>query len=178
MPSYFNYPMVLNGVYIGMIGLRTDQQNYFDIPPATQEELSLAERTTSGSNIQRNLFSNRLDSQTATRQVTVNRTARTKRRKKDHLSRGGRPIKIPTELTSTPPTQVTTNPSNTVVPRPSIRFTTIKFPGTADLAEISAWLYLKLVNHKPLYMKSPGGGAYPLAPFTGQITGQSGTTTP
>lgn len=176
MPSYTSYPMVLNGVFLGMVALRSDQINYFEIPAATATELSAAQYTTSGTDIKRNKYENRLDSTNpAATAVTVKRTGRTRTRSKDHLMRGGRSIKIPTELKSTPPATASTNPNNTVVRKANIRFTTIKFPGTADLAEISAWLHTKLVQHKPTYMKAPGGRSYPLAPFTGQATGQPTT---
>lgn len=170
--------MVLNGVFIGMVAIRSDQKNYFNIPDPTSAELSLAKYTTSGSNITRNRYSSRLDSTTAAgTPVTVNRTARSKTRSKDHLMRGGRAIKIPTELKSTPPRSASTDPNTTVIPRENIRFTSIRFPNGADLAEISAWLHTKLIAHKPSYMKAPGGRSYPLVPFTtGTPTAQ--TTTP
>lgn len=172
-----SYPMVLNNVFVGLLDLRTDQIKYFNIPDATTAELALAQTTTSGSNYQRNLFSNRLDSATPTKQVSVDRTARTKTRRKTIIGRGGKAIKIPTELRSTPPSGGTTNPGNTVIKRESIRFTTIRFPGAADLSEISAWLYVKLTAHKPKFMKSPSGSAYPIAPFpTGNVATGAGTT--
>jgi hypothetical protein len=170
--------MVLNGVFIGMVGIRTDQQNYFNIPEPTQAELTASQYRTSGTNINRNRFSQRLDSTVpGATAVVVNRTGKTRNHSKDNPMRGGRAIKIPTELTSTPPRIGSTDPNNTVIPKPTIRFTTIKFPGTADLAEISAWLHLKLTAKKPKYMKAPGGRSYPLVPFTGTVTGAS-TTTP
>ena len=178
MPSYVNYPMVLNGVFVGMLGLRTDQLDYFNIPDATPQELALAKTVSSGSNFQRNLHSNRLDSTAPTRQVTVDRTRRSKDRGKDHLSRGGRPIIIPTELKSTPPSATSTDPGATVIRRESVRTTTIKFPGNADIAEISAWLHAKLVSHKPKTMKVKGGRAYAVAPFATGNTVTGACTTP
>lgn len=176
MPSYSQYPMVLNGVFIGMVGIRSDQKKYFDIPEPTTAELTAAKYTTSGTDYQRKRYSNRLDSTTAAAtNITVKRTSRAKTRAKDHIMRGGRAIKIPTELRSTPPTTASTDPNTTVIRRESIRFTTIRFPGTADLAEISAWLHAKLVTKKPSYMKAPGGRTYPLVPFTGAVTGQDTT---
>lgn len=177
MPSYVNYPMVLNNVYIGMLGLRTDQIDYFNIPAATSAELALAKTVTSGSNFQRNLHSNRLDSTTPTRQVTVDRTRRARDRGKDHLMRGGRPIIIPTELRSTPSSAGSTDPGATVIRRETVRTTTIKFPNEADLAEISAWLYLKLTAHKPKTMKTRGGRAYAVAPFASGNVATGGDTT-
>lgn len=178
MPSYETYPMVLNNVFVGMVALRTDQIKYFGIPDATTAELTLAQTTSSGSNYQRNLHSNRLDSATPTKQVTVDRTARTKTRRKTILGRGGKAITIPTELRSTPPSNKTTNPGNTIVKRETIRFTTIRFPGAADLSEISAWLHIKLVSHKPKYMKSPAGCAYPITPFPSGNVATGADTTP
>lgn len=177
MPSYSSYPMVLNNVYIGMISIRSDQKNYFDIPDPTTAELTAAQYSTSGTDIQRKRYSQRLDSTTAGgTNVQVKRTSRTRTRSKDHLMRGGKSIKIPTELRSTPPNAASTDPNATVVSRENIRFTSIRFPGSADLAEISAWLHLKLVTKKPSYMKAPGGRSYPLVPFVGQVTGQEATT--
>lgn len=170
--------MVLNNIYVGIVDLRTDQINYFNIPDATPAELALATFTTDGGNYTRNLHSNRLDSATPTRQVTVDRTARTKTRSKFTLGRGGKAIKVPTELLSTPPSAGSTNPGSTIIKRPTVRFTTIKFPGSADLAEISAWLYIKLVAHKPKYMKSPGGRSYPIAPFPIGNVATGGDATP
>lgn len=177
MPSYVNYPMVLNNVFIGMLGLRTDQIDYFNIPPATAAELALAKTVSSGSNYQRNLHSNRLDSVTPTRQVTVDRTRRSKDRGKDHLMRGGKRIIVPTELRSTPPSAGSTDPGATIIRRETVRTTTIKFPGDADISEISAWLHLKLVAHKPRTMKSPGGRAYAVAPFASGNTVTGADTT-
>lgn len=176
MPSYSSYPMVLNGVFIGMIGIRSDQKNYFNIPEPTVAELTAAQYRTSGSNVSRNRYSQRLDSAAPVgTPVTVDRTAETKNRSKDHLMRGGRSIKIPTELTTTPPRPASTDPNNTNIPRANIRFTSIRFPGNAGLAEISAWLHAKLIAHKPSYMKAPGGRSYPLVPFVGTVTGTNTT---
>lgn len=178
MPNYETYPMVLNSVFVGMLDLRTDQIKYFNIPKATEAELGLAKTTSSGSNYTKQVYSNRLDSATPTRQVTVDRTARTKSRRKAALGRGGKAIKIPTELRSSPPSGGSTNPGNTIIKRETIRFTTIRFPGAADLAEISAWLHLKLVSHKPTYLKSPSGSTYPVGPFSSGNVATGGDTTP
>lgn len=182
MPSYQSYPMVLNGVFLGMIGLRTDQISYFNIPVATPEELKLAEYTIGSTTFQKKIYSNRLDTATSNDSTTVKRKARTKKSSKDHIARGGRPIKIPTQLRSIPATQPTTDGGNTIIKPGSIRMTTIKFPGVADLAEISAWLHAKLVAKKPTYLKSPGGRVYPIAPFGAGnvVTGgdNAGNTTP
>lgn len=161
-----------------MLDLRTDQIAYFNIPDATTAELALAQTTTSGGNYTRNVYSNRLDSTTPTRQVTVDRTARTKTRRKTMLGRGGKPIKIPTDLRTSPPSGGTTNPGNTVINKETIRFTTIRFPGSADLSEISAWLHAKLVGHKPKFFKSPAGSAYPVVPFPSGNVATGGDTTP
>ncbi len=173
-----SYPMVLNSVFVGMLDLRTDQIKYFNIPDATTAELALAQTTTSGSNYTKNVYSNRLDSTTPTRQVQVDRTQRTKTRRKTMLGRGGKAISIPTELKTSPPAGGTTNPGNTIIKRETIRFTTIRFPGAADLSEISAWLHVKLVAHKPKFMKSPAGSAYPIAPFPTGNVATGGNTTP
>lgn len=177
MPQYFNYPMVLNGVYIGMIGLRTDQQKYFDIPDPTAAELTAAQYRTNGTDVTRSRFPNRLDSTTKSgTDVRVRRTARTKNHAKDHVARGGRPIVIPTELKSTPPTTNSTDGSSTIVKRETIRTTRIKFPGAADMAEISAWIHAKCVSKKPKFIKTPGGRNYPVAPFAGgTVTGEDTT---
>lgn len=179
MPKYNNYPMVLNNVFLGMLGLRDDQQRYFNIPDATAAELSLQKITIEAESYQRNLHSNRLDSTAPTRQVTVKRKARSKDRTKDHLMRGGRPIIIPTELISTPVARPTADPSSAIVPSPSYRTTIIKFPRTADISEISAWVYGKFAGHKPKFIKVPGGRVYTVAPFgVGQVTGAGDGTTP
>lgn len=177
MPSYINYPMVLNNVYVGMVGLRTDQKTYFSVPDATEAELALAKYRTSGTDYERNYFPDRLDSLTpSATTITVKRTSKTKDRAKDHIARGGRRISIPTELKSTPPTTAFTNPSDSLIARPNIRYTIIRFPGAADISEISAWLYLKLVSKKPKYMKIPGGRTYLIAPFgSGTVTGTNTT---
>lgn len=165
MASYITYPMVLNNVYVGIVDVRTDQLNYFNIPTPSPEELAKAKYTVDGSDYQRNLFSQRLDSDAPTRLVTVDRKSMTRDRGKFVRGRGGKPIKIPTELRSVPPTSQSTNPADVTIKRGTIRFTTMRFPGHADLSEISAWLHLKLVSHKPLYMISPSGRTYPVAPF-------------
>lgn len=178
MPAYGQFPMVLNNVYIGMLAIRTDQQKYFDIPNPTEAELTAAQYKTSGTDITRQRYPNRLESAAASGpSITVKRKARTKNHSKDHLMRGGRAIKIPTELRSKPVRAATTDGSAPPPSRENIRFTTIKFPGNADLAEISAWLHAKLVAKKPTYFKAPGGRAYPLAPFVGTVTGDGAGTT-
>ncbi len=170
--------MVLNNVFIGMVAIRSDQQNYFEIPPATVAELTAAQYKTNGTDVTRKRYSERLDSREAAgANITVKRKVRTRNRSKDHLMRGGRAIKIPTDLRSTPVVPQSTDGSTVRIPKPSIRFTVIKFPGNADLAEISAWLHLKLVTKKPTYFKAPGGRSYPLAPFVGTVTGAGGGTT-
>lgn len=178
MPVYGQFPMVLNNVYIGMVGIRSDQQAYFDIPNPTETELTLAQYKTNGTDITRKRYPNRLDSREPSgTNITVKRRVRTRNHSKDHIMRGGRAIKIPTELTSTPVRGQTTDGSPPPAATASIRYTTIKFPGSADLAEISAWLHLKLVAKKPTHFKAPGGRSYPLAPFVGQATGGGAGTT-
>lgn len=178
MSQYQNYPMVLNNVYLGMIGLRTDQMNYFDIPKASDAEWKAAQYKTSGTDIFRSRFPNQLDSTAKSgTDIKVKRTARTKNHSKDNLMRGGRKVIIPTEMRSVPPTANSTDPNNTTIKKGNIRTTVIKFPGAADMAEISAWVHLKLVSKKPKYIKLPGGRNYPVVAFTsGQVTGAEETT--
>lgn len=172
------YPMVLNNVFLGMISIRSDQKRYFGIPDPTAEELAFVKYVGSIAGHSRNIHSDRLDSTSPTRTITVDKkTGISRERGKTTNGRGGRPIKIPTELTNTPPSAPTTNAGSTVIRRPYIRYTTIRFPSNASMGEISAWLHLKLVSHKPKTMKSPGGKTYSVSPFpTGaQATGQGVT---
>jgi hypothetical protein len=172
--SYIPYPMVLNGVFIGMLGIREDQQDYFNIPEPTAAEKALVNYQGSIKAHKRNIFSDRLDSTAPTRTKSIERVAVVDRvRRKLSNSKGGKPVKIPTELTSTP---ATTSTAESPTPRKaSIRFTTIKFPAAASNSEISRWLNTKLASHKPSYFKTPAGASYPVtgagaAPVTGTPT--------
>lgn len=179
MPQYSPYPMVLNGVFLGMVDLRSDQKNYFNIPEPTEAEQAFVNYRGDIAAHTRKIFSNRLDSLTPTREVNVDKkTGISRKRRKFTKGRGGRPIKVPTELTSTPSSTPTTDPNATVIKRPSIRMTTIKFPSSASLAEISAWLNTKLVRHKPTYMQSPAGQAYPIGSLATGTVATGTTTTP
>lgn len=172
--------MVLNGVFLGLVDLRSDQKAYYNIPEPTTAELAFISYTGKIEAHTRKIYSNRLDSPSSTKEISVDKkTGIGRKRRKFTKGRGGRPIKIPTELTSTPSPSASTNPGSTVLKRPSVRMTTIKFPGSASLAEISSWLHTKLVSKKPTYMLSPAGQAYPISPLsTGAIvTGASDTTT-
>lgn len=164
MPNkYVPYPMVLNGVLIGMLGLREDQIDYFNIPQPTAEEMALVSYLGTTKEHRRNIHRERLDDATPTTSRTIaKRTNEQRERKKLVNSRGGKPIKIPTELTSTP---VSTSTAQNPPPvRASIRQTTIRFPGAASNSEISRWLHLKLVSHKPKSFKTPAGADYPIVP--------------
>lgn len=179
MPSYSPYPMVLNGVYLGLVDVRSDQKDYFDIPDATAAELAFVSYRGSISAHKRKIYSNRLDSTAQTREIDVTKkTGISRQRRKFTKGRGGKPIKIPTEMTSTPSSTPTTDPGATVIKRPSIRMTVMKFPSGVSLAEISAWLHVKLVNHKPKYIQSPAGQAYPIAPLAAGTVATGEDTTP
>lgn len=160
MPNqYILYPMVLSGIYIGTLGLREDQIDYFNIPDPTTAEADLMKYIGSIKAHKRNIHSNRLDDTAPTRIKNIDRVAAVSReRGKTINSRGGKAIKIPTELTSTPAQSSTAADAPPRVP--TIRFTTIKFPGGASNAEISSWLFLKCVAHKPKYFKTPAGASH------------------
>ncbi|MBE9193253.1 hypothetical protein IQ230_23485 [Gloeocapsopsis crepidinum LEGE 06123] len=173
--KYQPYIMVLSDVYIGMLGIRQDQKNYFNIPDMTAAEKALMEYQGSRKAHKRNIFSNRLDSDTPTRVKTIERVAVIdKKRSKLFNSKGGKPIKIPTELISIPAqTSTAENPPERIG---SIRFTTIRFPGAASNAEISRWLALKLKAHTPTYFITPSGVTFPVS-SVGTAT-PTGPTTP
>jgi len=176
MPNkYIPYPMVLGTTLIGMLGLREDQIDYFNIPDTTTAENELVAYEGSIKAHRRNIHSDRLKDTAPSRTITVNRVAVVdRRRRKLSNARGGKPIKVPTELTSTPATSSTA--ANPTPRTPSIRFTTIKFPGSASNAEISRWLYLKMAAHKPKFFITPAGASFPItsaalvAPPTGAGT--------
>lgn len=163
MPNeYSPYPMVVNSIFIGVLGLRDDQIDYFNIPVPTAAEQAFMSYVGSINPYTRNIFTNRLTSTTPTRTIQVGSTTGIPRvRKKIVNSRGGKIIKIPTELTSTP-SAPPNPPANAPTIVPSIRFTTIKFPGGASNGEISAWIFAKFQVHKPSYFKTPSGANYPV----------------
>lgn len=174
------YPMVLNGVFIGMLDLRADQIDYFNIPAPTEAEAALQTYVGSRAGYTRNRFPERLDDTAPVgTPITVGRVAAVGRtHRKIKRGAGGKPIKIPTELTSTP-INTSTGGAGTPVPRkPTIRFTTIKFPGAADLSEISRWLDIKLVAHKPNFFISPAGQSYPVGGFSNAVAPTGVDTTP
>lgn len=177
MPTYGDaYPMVLNNVFLGMISIRSDQKRYFGILDPTAEELAFVKYVGEVAGYSKNIYSERLDSTSPTRTITVDKkTGIQRERGKTTNGRGGRAIKIPTELTNTPPSRPTTNAASTVIRRPQVRYTIMRFPNGASMGEISAWLHLKLVSHKPKIMISPGGKTYSVSPFSAgaQATGQN-----
>ena len=72
MPDYKNsYPMVLNGVFIGMISLRSDQVDYFGIPEATPAELAFTKYTGEIAGHTRKIRTRRLEANSPIREVTV-----------------------------------------------------------------------------------------------------------
>lgn len=172
------YPMVLNNVFIGLISIRSDQKRYFNIPDATPEENAFVKYVGSIAAHDRNIHSDRLDSTNPTKTVHVDKkTGIERQRAKTVKGRGGRAIKIPTELMNTPPSPPNTNAAATVIRRPYIRQTIIRFPNTASAGEISAWIHLKLTAHKPRTFQIVGGKTYTVAPFaTGAQA--TGATTP
>lgn len=180
MPQYSEaYPMVLNGVFIGLISIRSDVKNYFDIPDPTPAELAFINYRGEIAAHSRNIYSNRLDSTSPTKTVNVDKkTGISRSRGKTFKGRGGKPIKIPTQLTTTPNSTPTTDPGATVIKRPQIRYTTVRFPGEASIGEISAWLNQKLVSKKPATFTSPGGKSYPVAPLAAGTTPTGQNTTP
>ncbi len=167
MPQYGDtYPMVLNGVFLGLINIRSDVKDYFNIPDPTPAELAFVNYSGEIKPHSRNIYRDRLDTVTVTRTINIDKkTGISRSRGKTFKGRGGRPFKIPTELTSTPAATPNTNPGSTVVRRPQIRYTTMRFPGDASVGEVSAWLHAKLVAKKPKSFTSPGGKTYPVAPL-------------
>ena len=170
--------MVLGGVLVGMLGIREDQKDYFNIPDATAAELELVSYRGEVAGHRRNIHSERLDNTTATRAISIGRRVNISRnRKKVDLARGGKPIRIPTELTSTPlGPATTTTTTSTTTRRPSVRYTTIRFPGSASNSEISRWLHTKLVSHKPSFFKTPAGASYPVVAPTATTPTPTPTT--
>ncbi len=172
--------MVLNGVFLGMISLRSDIINYFGIPNPTPAELAFTKYTGSIAAHTRNRFSQRLDSEvpTGTPIAISKKTGVTKERGKIIKGRGGKPIKVPTELFSTPATAPSTNAGQTVIRRPQVRYVTIRFPGSASMGEISAWLFTKMTTKKPKTFQSPSGKAYSVSPLVAGAVVSGENTTP
>lgn len=159
---YQLYPMVLNNIYIGMLSLRSDQIKYFNIPVQTAAEKEIVQYIGSIKAHKRNIHSNRLDDTTPTKVKSIDRVAAVPRQRgKAALGRGGKPYKVPTDLTSTPATTSTAQDAPARLPK--IRFTTFRFPGGASNAEISLWLNTKLVAHKPTYFLTPAGKSYAIS---------------
>lgn len=163
MPTpYQLYPMVLNNIYIGMLSLRSDQVDYFNIPDQSPAEKDIVQYIGSIKAHKRNIHSNRLDDTAPTRVKSIERVAAVARQRgKSALGRGGKPYKVPTELTSIPAT--TSTAQGAPARQPMIRFTTFRFPGAASNAEISLWLNTKLVAHKPTYFLTPAGKSYAIS---------------
>lgn len=182
MANYnLTYPMVLNNVYLGMISIRSDVADYFGIPAPNTTELSAVKYRGEIKAHSRNIFSQRLDASTTapTRQVAIDKkTGISRERGKNAKNRGGKPFKIPTQLTSTPQTIATTDAGAAIVRQPQIRHTTIRFPGEASIGEVSAWLHLKLVTKKPVSFQSPGGKTYSVSPLAAGAVVSGGDTTP
>lgn len=181
MPSYNNqYPMVLNGVFIGIISLRSDQVAYFNIPDATPAEKAFMKYAGKIEAHSRKIRSNRLDSGNSTRTITVDKkTGISRERGKIIRGRGGRPFKIPTELVNTPAPSSSTAPGGQIIKPSTPVYTIIRFPGAASIGEVSAWLDLKLVAKKPKSFQSPSGKAYSVSPLgSGAVVSGDGDTTP
>lgn len=167
---YQPYPMVINGIFIGMIGLRKDQIDYFNIPAATPAEEALVHYIGSIKAHKRNIHSKRLDDTAPTRVKSIERVAAIDRnRKKLVNSRGGKPITIPTELISVPAQSSTA--ADAPARRGNVRTTVIRFPGAASNGEISRWIKAKFVGHTPTYFKTPAGASYPVTTGTAPVTG-------
>lgn len=180
MPNYNNtYPMVLNGVFIGLLSLRSDQVDYFGIPDPTPAEKAFTKYTGSIAGHTRKIRSRKLEANSPILEVTVTKKNGVGReRGKQAKGRGGKPFKIPTELLNTPAPR----PLTTATPRPARStpvYTTIRFPGNASIAEISAWLDAKLTTKKPKSFQSPSGKAYSVSPLpAGAVASGSEDTTP
>ena len=180
MPDYKNsYPMVLNGVFIGMISLRSDQVDYFGIPDPTSAELAFTKYTGEIAAHTRKIRTRRLEANSPIKEVNVKKkTGVGRERGKQTKGRGGKPFKIPTELVNTPAaTPTTTTP--TVARRSTPVYTTIRFPGDASIFEISAWLHAKLITKKPKSFQSPSGKTYSVSPLPvgAVVTGDNTTPT-
>lgn len=153
MPNaYQTIPMFLDNVFLGLIGIRDDQLDYFGIVEATE----VPSITGGRKQHQRNIFSERLDDgTTVTRTVRVNRSNKPRNREKRRIN-AGKKIKLPTELTSTPSVAAGTTA------KPTIRNTIINFPGNASNYEIARWLNTKIVSHKPKFFYTPSGARQPI----------------
>lgn len=182
MPNYnLTYPMVLNNVFLGMISIRSDQQDYFNIPAPSTTELSVVKYRGEIAAHTRAVFSKGLDASAIepTRQVNITKkTGISREHGKNAKARGGRPFKIPTQLTSTPQTAATTDAGAAIVRLPQIRHTIIRFPGEASIGEVSAWLHLKCVAKKPVSFQSPGGKTYSVSPLASGAVVSGADTTP
>lgn len=179
MPSYNDaYPMVLNNVYLGVISIRSDQKAYFGIPDATTTELAFLKYRGEIAQHTRKIRSERLDSGTTTREVQVKKvTGISRERGKVIKGRGGKAIKIPTELRNVPAATPTTSPGAPLNRRSTVVYTIIRFPSKASMGEISAWLHEKLKTKKPKSFQSPSGKTYGISPLvTGAIVTGEDTT--
>jgi len=157
--------MVLNGVFIGLISLRSDQADYFGIPDATPAELAFVKYTGEIAAHTRKIRTKKLEANSPVINVTVaKKTGVGRERGKIVKGRGGKPFKIPTELVNTPAPK----PSTTGGTRPARStpvYTTIRFPGSASIPEVSAWLHAKLLTKKPKSFQSPSGKTYSVSPL-------------
>ncbi len=182
MPNYnLTYPMVLNNVFLGMISIRSDVQDYFGIPAPTPTELSAVKYRGEIAAHTRNIFTQGINAATAapTRQVNITKkTGISRERGKNAKNRGGKPFKIPTQLTSTPQTAATTDAGAAIPRTAQIRHTIIRFPGEASIGEVSAWLHQKMVTRKPVSFQSPGGKTYSVSPLAAGAVVSGGDTTP
>ncbi|MGL4620702.1 hypothetical protein [Chroococcidiopsis sp.] len=164
---YKDVPMIINGVMVALLHIRQDQIKYFNItvdpiPPATPRTRK------SHSRIKR---STRLDDTAGTTTTTVRSSNYDYSPSKRTLGRGGKAIKVPTELTSTPPSQ-----AGQANPQTSTRMTVIRFPNKVTNSQISSWINTKFTSHKPTRFFTPSGVPYPVR--AGVAPAPSPTPTP
>ena len=155
MAQYKQFPMIINTVFIGIVSMRDDQVDYFGVNITAPIPASTKGRKAHT----RNLYSKRLDDETATRQVQVGRSLKARDRQKNRVN-SGKKIKVPTQLTSTPSASAVDGDGNPITRLPQIRMTTINFPNRASNSEIAIWINNNFTTKKPDYFITSAGARH------------------
>ena len=143
-----------------LVNIRSDVAKHFDIKASTNTADQVVTRTRKAH--KRNNFSG-ADDTTSEAQTNVEKATWQSVKRVAAVGRG-KAVKIPTGLTS--------GPKNTP------RFTTIRFPGNANIASISNFLHEKCNKNKPSYFMMASGTRYPVVKVAGDVNpGEADTTT-
>jgi hypothetical protein len=139
------------------IQMRKDIATYFGFTAATTTENTVTRRRKAHT---RGVYGGLADTSATTTNVEASTWIAVK---KAAEIGSGKAVKVPTKLKNA---------------KGGTRYVTLRFPGNANVASISDFLYTSTVEKRPEFFIMPSGAKYPVVNITGDVNPGEGDTPP